>query len=264
MYRRLAALFDLPEVQNYLLNQRIKWRYNLPKVSWWGGLFERLVGMPKRCLKKIIGKTRLPYDELLTAVTEVEGILNSRPLTYIQSDDIKEVLTVSHLLTERKLATLPEISELKIYDDDEYYEQLDTREHFTKRASYLSRILKNFWKKWRKDYLVDLCEHHRNKVERSRKTKMSVGDIVTVHEQGLKKGFWKIRRIESLIKGQDDIVVRGAELRISSRRKKPLVIKRPSQNLFPLEVNATEALKHKELKMEAKNENELIRRSVPK
>ena len=37
--RKLAALFGLPDVQNYLLNQRIKWRYNLHKASWWGGLF---------------------------------------------------------------------------------------------------------------------------------------------------------------------------------------------------------------------------------
>ena len=152
--RKLAALFDLLDVQNYLLNQHIKWRYNLPKASWWGRLFERLVGMTKRCLKKIIGKAGLSYGELLTAVTEVEGILNSRPLTYVQSDDIGEVLTPSHLLTGRKLVTLPEISELRIYDD-EYYEQLDTREHFTKQELYLSRILKNFWKKWRKDYLID-------------------------------------------------------------------------------------------------------------
>ena len=31
--RKLAALFDLPDVQNYLLNQHIKWRYNLPKTD---------------------------------------------------------------------------------------------------------------------------------------------------------------------------------------------------------------------------------------
>ena len=159
--------------------------------------------------------------------------------------------------------TLPEISELRIYDDDEYYEQLNTREHFTKQALYLSRIVKNFWKKWRKDYLIDLREHHRNKVERSGKIKISVGDTVTVHEEGLEKGFWKIGQIENLIKGQDDIVC-GAELRISSRGKKPLVIKRPLQSLFPLEVNATKAVKHEELKKEAESENEPIRRSVPK
>ena len=58
--------------------------------------------MTKRCLKKIISKARLLYDELLTAATEVKGILNSRPLTYVQSDNIEEVLTPSHLLTGRK------------------------------------------------------------------------------------------------------------------------------------------------------------------
>ena len=61
------------------------------------------------------------------------------------------------------------------------------REHFTKRALYLSRILKNFWKKWRMDYLIHLREHHRNKLDRSGKVKISIGDIVTVHEEGLKK-----------------------------------------------------------------------------
>ena len=86
-----------------------------------GGLFERLVGMTKRCLKKIIGKARLSYDELWTAVTKVEEIFNSRTLSYVQSDDIEEVLTPSHLLTRRKLVTLHEISEMQIYDDDEYY-----------------------------------------------------------------------------------------------------------------------------------------------
>ena len=77
--------------------------------------------MTKRCLKKIISKARLSYDELLTS---------------------------PHLLTGRKLVTLLKISELQIYNDDEYYGQLDTREHFTKRVLYLIRILKNFWKKW--------------------------------------------------------------------------------------------------------------------
>ena len=98
----------------------------------------------------------------------------------------------------------------------------------------MSIILKNFWKKWRKDYLVDLREHHRNKVERSGKTKISVGNIVSVHEKGLKKGFRKIGRIENLIKGQDNIV-RGAEVMISSGGKKPLVIKRPLQKKRILE-----------------------------
>ena len=42
----------------------------------------------KRCLRKIIGCASLSLDELLTAVIEVEAVVNSQPLTYVSSDDI--------------------------------------------------------------------------------------------------------------------------------------------------------------------------------
>ena len=62
----------------------IKWTFNVPKAPWWGGVFERLVRSVKRCLKKMLGLARLTYDELLTALVEVELVLNSRPLTMLQ------------------------------------------------------------------------------------------------------------------------------------------------------------------------------------
>ena len=62
----------------------------------------------KCCLKKTIGKVKLTYDELLTALTEVEMILNCRPLSYISTEDIEEPLTPSHLMTGRRLLSLPD------------------------------------------------------------------------------------------------------------------------------------------------------------
>ena len=44
-------------------------------------------------MRKVIGKTKLEYDELLTVVTEVEMIINSRTLSYVIPDDLKEPLT---------------------------------------------------------------------------------------------------------------------------------------------------------------------------
>ena len=64
-----------------------------------GGIFERMVQSTKRCLRKIVGQSGLNYDELLKVVTEVESIINSRPLSYISSDDLEEPLTPSHFLT---------------------------------------------------------------------------------------------------------------------------------------------------------------------
>ena len=59
----------------------------------------------KRCLKKIVGQTRLMYDELVTVIMEIEMILNSQPLS---SEDLDEPLTPSHLLTGRRLLCLPD------------------------------------------------------------------------------------------------------------------------------------------------------------
>ena len=56
----------------------------------------------------MIGQARFSFNELLTAVTEVEAIVNSRPLSYVTSDDIEEPLTPSHLLVGRRVLSLPD------------------------------------------------------------------------------------------------------------------------------------------------------------
>ena len=61
----------------------LRWSFNIERAPWWDGLFERMVQLLKRCLPKMVGQSRLTNVELLTSVTEVEMILNSRPLTYI-------------------------------------------------------------------------------------------------------------------------------------------------------------------------------------
>ena len=75
----------------------------------WGGLFERMTKCVKRCLKKILGTTKLSYDELLTVVVDVEAILNSRPLTYLDNDDIAEPLTASNLISGKRVLFLPNV-----------------------------------------------------------------------------------------------------------------------------------------------------------
>ena len=49
-------------------------------------------------LKKSLKQQKLNYEEMNTVVTEVEAVLNSRPLTYLQRDST-EVLTPFHLYT---------------------------------------------------------------------------------------------------------------------------------------------------------------------
>lgn len=103
----MAAIIENSEVLQYLSNVKLKWSFNLERAPWWGGVFEKMIQSAKRCLMKTVGGARLTYDELLTAVTEVEQILNSRPL-YISSKDREEPLTPSHLITGFRTLNLPD------------------------------------------------------------------------------------------------------------------------------------------------------------
>ena len=69
-----------------------------------------MVRSMKRCLKKTIGGAKLTYEELMTVTVEMEMIFNSRPLSYVSSEDLDEPLTPSHFLNGRRLLSLPDRS----------------------------------------------------------------------------------------------------------------------------------------------------------
>ena len=78
------------------------WNFNVPRAPWWGGFFERMVRSVKRCVKKSLGNARLTYEKFKTVLAEVEGILNSRPLTYVY-EELEEPVTPSSLCIGRRL-----------------------------------------------------------------------------------------------------------------------------------------------------------------
>ena len=55
-------------------------------------------------LRKTIGQSRFSFYELHTIIVEIEGIINSRPISYLDSDDVEELLTPSHLLVGPQFA----------------------------------------------------------------------------------------------------------------------------------------------------------------
>ena len=177
--RRIREIITDYEVQKHLSDLNVKWMFNLEKAPWWGGFFERLIGCAKRCLKKTIGKASLTYDELVTVVTEVEVVLNSSPLTYINADNLEELLTPSHLMFGYRVLSLPNAANVDKEDPD--YENL------TRRMKYVVSVSEQFWKRWRTEYLQELRELHRVQLQRSNSrhvNPISEGKIVIVFEEG--------------------------------------------------------------------------------
>ena len=233
--KSLKAICDHPDTQRYLHETGVEWNFNLEKAPWWGGLFERMIQSTKRCLRKIVGRARLSYDELHTAVVEIEAIVNSRPLSYLHPDDFEQPLTPSHLLVGRRLWSLPDhLGHLQPEDDEDF--EL-TRESAQRRVKHLNNIINHFWKRWSREYLLELRDAHRRRNPRKTDRALVVGDIVVVHDQDLPRGCWKLAQVQSLITGRDG-VVRGAVLKVASSKGPPTTLQRPLQLLYPLEISS--------------------------
>ena len=162
--------------------------------------------------------------------------MNSRPLSYVSTDDIEEPLTPFHLLSGRRLYNLP---------DELCFHQIE--EEFTTTLSPvlldkgLQLTLDKFWKRWKLEYLLNLRERYQYKTQRrADQRKIQTGDIVIVHDDQAVRGFWRLGKIRELITGLDG-QIRGAVVDTVLRGCSSVLI-RPVQKLFPLEVNQNEVL----------------------
>ena len=87
------------EFQSYIATQGILWKWITEYSPWKGGFYERLVGIVKRSLKKALGKSILVREQMSTLIVEIEAIVNSRPLMYIDDDlNSGESLTPANFL----------------------------------------------------------------------------------------------------------------------------------------------------------------------
>ncbi|KAK3723359.1 hypothetical protein QZH41_012353 [Actinostola sp. cb2023] len=94
----IRAVMNDEMFHSILAQNNIIWQFNLSRAPWWGGQFERLIGLVKRALQKSIGRGLLSWDELSEVLLDVEAALNSRPLSYVEDDHQLPVLKPNALL----------------------------------------------------------------------------------------------------------------------------------------------------------------------
>ena len=110
----------------------------------------------------------------------------------------------------------------------------------TRRMKHLAGVLTHFWKRWRSEYLSELREAHSYSAKKTLcRPHVSVGDVVVVHDDTLPRGLWKLGRIQKLFIGPDE-VPRGALVRVATRDRQHVLLKRPLQLLYPLEIQEAE------------------------
>lgn len=190
-----------------------------PHAPHFGGLWEAGVKSTKYHMKRIIGDTRLRYEQFTTLITQIEAVLNSRPLCPVTSDPSEtQVITPAHFLIGKSLFTVP---------SPNYTGILDTR---LNSYELIQKMFQSFWQIWSTEYLHRLQQ--RPKWAQA-KLNLRVGQIVLIKEDNLPPGKWLIGLITGTIEGKD------GKVRVVNLKTATSTLQRPIHKvcLLPIEDN---------------------------
>ena len=201
-------------------NLDMKWQFVVERGPWWGGAWERLVGIVKGLLRRSLGHAILSWEELVTALTEVEKVVNRRPITYLwESADPDGGIPIP-LCPEQFL--LPPRGGFK-----EEERELNLSDEFRQRRKWLSSM-NDLWKK---EYLHQVLGSQ-GEVWKTLPNPLKEGEVVLVGDDREKRLNWKMGVVRQLIIGRDGRC-RAAIVQVKSG-----LLTRPVRKLYKLELCA--------------------------
>lgn len=180
--QRLASL---------LANDGTEWKFNPPSASHFGGKWEAGVKAMKFHLKRVIAETLLTFEEMTTLLTQVEAVLNSRPLCPLTDDpDDLTAITPGHFIMGCAPTVIPEPS-LE-------YEKSSR----LSRWQLLRQLLDSLWSRWSSEYLQ---RHHAiykwNKVT----PPIKEGAMVLIVDERFPPAKWPLGRVIKAHLGPDGL-----------------------------------------------------------
>lgn len=90
--------------------KNINWKFIPPKSPHFGDIWESNIKIVKLHLTKTIGQAILTFEEFYTLLTQIESVINSRPISPPLSSDPHDLnpLTPAHFLSGRPLNIAPD------------------------------------------------------------------------------------------------------------------------------------------------------------
>ncbi|UYV62714.1 hypothetical protein LAZ67_2001673 [Cordylochernes scorpioides] len=142
-------------------------------------------------LRKIVGKTKLTFEELTTVLTQIEACLNSRPLCPLTDDpEDLNALTAGHFLIGMPLTAVPSLVR-------------EGGSSLKGRWLLVEQIKTDFWKRWS-------CEYFSRLQNRPKWLKpvdnIKIGTLVLLKEDNLPPLKWRMGRINQVYPGEDGLV----------------------------------------------------------
>lgn len=185
-------LLQSHQIENFLLENRIEWKFIPPHSPHQGGLWEASIKIAKFHAKRVLGNSHLTFEDLSTVFCQIESIMNSRPLTPLSTDhkDLS-ALTPGHFLIGRPLSALPQT------------DFTDIPPNRLKHYERLQQITQHFWRRWSQEYL--LAMQQRTKWQTSNSIPLNIDDLVVLIDENSAPQDWKMGRIIQLHPGTDGI-----------------------------------------------------------
>ncbi|KAL7826249.1 hypothetical protein SRHO_G00339870 [Serrasalmus rhombeus] len=202
---------DHEKIHETLTKDGIKWMFNPPFAPHHGGVWERLIKSLKKILHSLFREQILDDDGLLTALCEVETIMNDRPLTTVSDDPLDlEPLTPNHLLRMKVQPVIPP----GIFQSTDLY----VRRRW-KQVQYITDL---FWKRWIREYLPIMQKRSKwNLIKRN----FLPNDLVVIVDDKAPRNSWLLGRILKTFPDKQGLV------RAALIKTKNTVLQRPVSKL---------------------------------
>ena len=222
----LSKSFIDNEFSNYLTTNSIKF-YRIPLyAAWFGAPWERLLRTIKACLFKLLGRKHTYYFNLITLLSDIKQVVNSRPLTYLHndSDDLSTITPNSFLKLDNGRSILfgdsgPSSSVGK-----------DLRKTLELRDSQFQ----NYKEIWMDEYMLSLREKDKDRFD-NKSNKIKTNDIVLIYDPVKPRYSWNLGRVVEILPGKDN-KTRCVKVKRSDNQEGIY----PICHLYPMELEASE------------------------
>ena len=195
---------------------KLEWTFTAPRAAWWGGVYERMVGLVKERIKKSLGKAHLDYAGLENVTINAEAIVNSRPLGVLKDEpDELQPICPGHFLIGRPPAMAPEKA---------YKEEAMKNEDILYMAKRKRSQTKRFWIDFQRDYLAEL--QVRQKWKDVTNFDALIGAVVFIRNDLAPKLEWSRGIVTEVTPGRDS-QIRSCEVKLPNGKK----IRRAVQSL---------------------------------
>lgn len=180
------------KIHGALLQKHIRWLFNPPTSSHFGGVWERCIRTVRKTLKGLLNQQTMTTEVLRTLFCEVEYIVNERPLTPVSNDpnDLRVLTPNSILLPNDDVHFPPGL----FFKEDLYVKRR------WKQVQYMSD---HFWKRWLHEYIPLL--QLRQKWQR-KKVNFQEGDMVLIVNELYPRNRWNLGRILKVFPDDNNLV----------------------------------------------------------